>query len=88
MSRRLQLTVERLNYSACGFRVGDSIELHDDVFTLPDGQGFCFYALGTILPHITGRLAQGDGEQWLASEPQVLCPDPPEGVVFRLRSLG
>lgn len=83
----LELTVERLNYSACGFRVGDRLVIDGDEVMMPEGGSFCFYALGAILPVIDARLAGGDGAEWLATEPLLQCPDPPEGVLFRLREL-
>ncbi len=75
-------TVESMNYSACGLRVGDSFEVHDGQLRLPPGQSFCFYALASIIPLLSGHAGREDG--WLDACPLVACPDPPEALYIRL----
>ena len=78
-------TVESMNYSACGLRVGDTFEVRDGQLSLPAGQSFCFYALASIVPLFSGHAARGDN--WLASRPLVACPDPPEALYIRLEQV-
>jgi uncharacterized repeat protein (TIGR04076 family) len=79
---RIRGTVESMNYSACGLRVGDRFEVSDGKLSLPAGQSFCFYALASIVPLLSGHLGRDDA--WLASQPLVACPDPPEALYIRL----
>lgn len=80
MSPRLRCTVTSLNYSACGMSVGDWFELGHDGIRIPDGRGFCVYALSSALPTLRANRERGDIEEWLATQPQVQCPDPPESL--------
>ena len=80
----LRCTVESLNYSACGMQVGDHFDVVDGNLSLPTGRPFCYFALANVIPLLSGRLDTPAGEDWLATEPLLACPDPPEGVLMRL----
>ncbi len=82
MTNCIRGTVESMNYSACGLRVGDTFEVRDSQLSLPTGQSFCFYALASIVPLLNGHLARDDA--WLEHRPLVACPDPPEALYIRL----
>jgi uncharacterized repeat protein (TIGR04076 family) len=82
--RRVRCTVEAMNYSACGMRVGDSFEVGPEGVSLPEGKGFCFFAIASVAPLLNGRLDTPDVDAWLASRPLVACPDPPENLIMRL----
>ena len=81
---RVRATVESMNYSACGLEVGDWFEVGSDGLVLPPGKSFCYFAIGAVLPLVTGRLDRPDPHEWLASRPLVACPDPPENLLMRL----
>jgi uncharacterized repeat protein (TIGR04076 family) len=82
--RTVRCTVESMNYSACGLQVGDWFEVSRDGVVLPEGKGFCFFAIASVAPLLNGRLDTADVEAWLATRPQVACPDPSENLVMRL----
>lgn len=81
---RVRATVESFAYSACGLEIGDWFEVDRRGLTLPPGKSFCYFAIGAVVPLVTGRLDRPDAREWLASQPRVACPDPPENLVMRL----
>ena len=79
---RVRCTVADMNYSACAMQPGDYFEVDaDGEFTMPDGQGFCYFAVASALPHVTRYLG---GADWPDEPPLVACPDPPEALWMRL----
>ncbi len=82
--RRVRCTVESMNYSACALKKGDYFEIDAEGLHMPDGQSFCFFAIGTVLPLVNGRL---DDTEWLDSKPLLQCPDPPEALWMRLEAI-
>lgn len=78
---RIRCVVESLNYSACGLAVGDTFEIGDDGVATTSGVGICFYAIASVASMLS---AVDDVDAWLASEPRVACPDPPENLVLRV----
>lgn len=79
----VRCTVSQMNYSACGLAIGDWFEIGPDGVRLPEDGEFCWFAIASVLPIVAGRFGD-DLETWLASEPLLACPDPPEGLLMRL----
>lgn len=84
MSERIRCTVESMNYSACGLDVGDWFELDADGVHLPEGQGFCYFAMTNAIALARGRIGGAEAAAWLESRPRVCCPDPPEALWMTL----
>ena len=79
----LCVTVERIE-GRCnkGMCVGRTALVHESSLYLP--QPFCLYALQAIMPLLPAmqrRLAPGD---WMATENEVVCPDPAGNVILRI----
>lgn len=87
MTRRVRCTVESFNYSACGLEVGDHFDVDARGLTVPEGKRFCYFAIGSVVPLLAGRLDSPSAEAWLASRPLLACPDPPENLLMRLETL-
>lgn len=83
---RLRCVVDSMNYSACGHLPGDSFEVGPDGLRLGQDSGFCFFAVNAVLPVLLQRLGSADIEEWLASRPVVMCPDPPEALRMRVEA--
>lgn len=83
---RVRCTVASMNYSACGMQPGDWFEVGPDGFRMPDGQGFCYFAIAAVLPLVNGRTDSPEFREWLDSAPLVQCPDPPEDLRMTLSS--
>jgi len=88
MARGLRCVVESMNYSACGHVPGDAFELDEAGVRIDSSTGgFCFFAVSSLLPLLTERLGSDDVDEWLASRPMMMCPDPPEGLRIRVEAL-
>lgn len=79
----IRCTVESMNYSACGLKVGDSFEVDEDGLLVNAEEGFCYFAIASVLPLLHGRVGI-EGDAWLDERPLVACPDPPEALHMRL----
>lgn len=88
MARKVRCVVESMNYSACGHVAGDYFEVDADGLRIESSTGgFCFFAINSVLPLMAGRIGADDVDEWLASRPVVMCPDPPEGLRMRLEAI-
>ncbi|GAA0993013.1 putative repeat protein (TIGR04076 family) [Subtercola frigoramans] len=57
----------------------------DGNLSIPNGRPFCYFAIANVIPLLSGRLDTPAGQDWLASEPLLACPDPPEALYMRLK---
>jgi uncharacterized repeat protein (TIGR04076 family) len=87
MSIRVRCTVEVMNYSACGLRVGDYFDLTSTGVTVPAGRSFCYFAIANVVSAVGGRLDSDVPDCYLVSQPLLACPDPPEALHMRLRTM-
>lgn len=74
-----------MHYSACELAEGDYFDLDERGVALPSGRGFCMFAIAAVASALAGR--DEAVSEWLAREPLVACPDPPENLIMRLRAL-
>jgi uncharacterized repeat protein (TIGR04076 family) len=83
----LKITVERIEGECSeGMCVGRTALVRESSLYLP--QPFCLYAIGAalpLLPAMQRRLEPGD---WMATENEVVCPDPLGNVILRIEKLG
>lgn len=86
-AERIRCTVESMNYSPCGLRPGDSFEIDAEGVHLPEGTGFCYFAMVNAIAVARGRIGGVDTDEWLASKPRVACPDPPEALWMTLEAV-
>jgi uncharacterized repeat protein (TIGR04076 family) len=83
----LCITVERIE-GECneGMCVGRTALVRESSLYLP--QPFCLYAIAAalpLLPAMQRRLEPGD---WMATENEVVCPDPLGSVILRIEKVG
>lgn len=89
MTRTLRCTVDAMNYSACGHRIGDAFEVGPDGIRIDSANGgFCYFAVASIAPVLAARLESPELDDWLATEPVMMCPDPPEALRMRVVEVG
>jgi len=83
----LRIAVERIEGRCLeGMCVGRTALLRGSSLYLPEP--FCLYAMQAVLPLLPAMqrpLAPGD---WMASENEVVCPDPLGNVVLRIEKVG
>ncbi|MGI9659526.1 MAG: TIGR04076 family protein [Gaiellaceae bacterium] len=85
----LRVTVHEIRgRSVCGMQVGDWFEVRNSSqLVIPEGRHFCMYALSSALPLLAAKQRELDGNDWLASDSLVACPDPDEGLIMRIERL-
>ncbi len=74
--------------SVCGLAVGDSFEVTEsNRLRIPAGKHFCLYALGAVLPLLSGYQRAAQAGDWMTQESLVACPDPEERLIMRIERL-
>jgi len=66
----------------CGHAVGDSFELKSGQLSLPDGHGFCLFALQATLPVLPAKQRQLHRNDWMWTDTRIHCPDPACGTIM------
>ena len=69
--------------------VGSTFYIRNACLEIPPGQSICMFALGSLLPPLTGAIMkteEGEGMLDLLDEWQ--CPDPLAKVIFRIEKAG
>lgn len=71
--------------SVCGLAVGDWFEVTEsNRLRIPAGKHFCLYALGAVLPLLSGYQRAAQAGDWMTQESLVVCPDPEERLTMRI----
>lgn len=74
--------------SVCGLVVGDFFEVTEsNRLRIPAGKHFCLYALGAVLPLLSGYQRAAQAGDWMTQESLVACPDPDERLIMRIERL-
>ncbi|MDQ6908497.1 MAG: TIGR04076 family protein [Chloroflexota bacterium] len=74
--------------SVCGLAVGDFFEVTEsNRLRIPAGKHFCLYALGAVLPLLSGYQRAAQAGDWMTQESLVACPDPDERLIMRIERL-
>ncbi len=83
----LRITVERIE-GQCneGMCVGRTALVRESSLYLP--QPFCLYALQAIMPLLPAMQRRLDPGDWMATENEVVCPDPLGNVILRVEKVG
>jgi uncharacterized repeat protein (TIGR04076 family) len=72
----------------CGLAVGDYFEVTEsNRLRIPAGKHFCLYALGAVLPLLSGYQRAAQPGDWMTQESRVACPDPEERLIMRIERL-
>jgi uncharacterized repeat protein (TIGR04076 family) len=82
----LRITVVAIKgRSVCGLAVGDFFEVTEsNRLHIPPGKHFCLYALGAVLPLLSGYQRAVQAGDWMTQESLVACPDPEERLIMRI----
>ncbi|MFX1412171.1 MAG: TIGR04076 family protein, partial [Promethearchaeota archaeon] len=83
----LRITVERIEGRCLeGMCVGRTALLRGSSLYLP--QPFCLYALQAALPLLPAMQRRLEPSDWMATENDVVCPDPLGNVILRIEKVG
>ena len=72
----------------CSMAVGDCFYLRGGKLSLPQGQGFCVYALQATLPLLPAKQRHNHPADWLETDARVTCPDPACRLIMRIDRTG
>lgn len=72
----------------CSHQRGDAFEVHGENLHFEVGKPFSMYALGAILPLLASKQRPLDGNDWMATDHIVACPDPNCGARFKISRIG
>jgi uncharacterized repeat protein (TIGR04076 family) len=86
ISGDLVITTERIEGRCLeGMCVGRTALLRGSSLYLP--QPFCLYALQAVLPLLPAMQRKLDPGDWMATENEVVCPDPLGNVILRIEKV-
>ncbi len=68
----------------CNHKVGDYFELSGENLSMPSGQTFTIYALGSLLALLPAKQRITDPNDCMTTDPDVACPDPNCKAIFRI----
>lgn len=85
----LRVTVTEIRgRSVCGMAVGDYFELTESSkLRIPEGKHFCIYALNSVLPFLAAKQRELTGNDWLARDNEIVCPDPEEQLIMTIQRI-
>lgn len=69
----------------CNHKVGDYFELSGENLSIPAGQTFTIYALGSLLALLPAKQRMTDPHDFMSTDAEVACPDPNCGALFRIK---
>jgi len=68
----------------CEHTVGEYFELKGEKLSIPPGQTFSIYALGTLLAILPVKQRMTHQNDWITTDEFFACPDPNCGARFRI----
>ncbi len=68
----------------CNHKIGDYFELSGENISIPAGQTFTIYALGSLLALLPAKQRITDPNDFMSTDTDVACPDPNCGAIFRI----
>lgn len=71
----------------CNHKVGDYFELSGENLSIPAGQTFTIYALGSLLALLPAKQRMTDPNDFMTTDTDVACPDPNCGAIFRIQRI-
>ena len=83
--KNLKVTCVKAEGACSRTKVGTTFYIRNARLEIPPGQSICMFALGSLLPPLTGAIMkteEGEGMLDLLEEWQ--CPDPLAKVIFRI----
>jgi uncharacterized repeat protein (TIGR04076 family) len=83
--KNLKITCVKVEGKCSRSNVGTTFYIRNAKLEIPPEQSICIFALGSILPPITGAIIKNqEGEGLLDVLEEWQCPDPLAKVIFRI----
>jgi uncharacterized repeat protein (TIGR04076 family) len=84
-ARNLKITCIKAEGKCGSTKVGSTFSVRNEKLFIPDGQGVCIYALGSLLgPIIAATVDSKEGKGVLDILDEWTCPDSKAKVVFKI----
>jgi len=81
----LQIVVESITGNCtCQMNVGDVVDLKSGSIHTPKGNGFCLYALQSVIPLLPAKQRRLHPADWMETDTRAVCPDPECGLTMRI----
>jgi uncharacterized repeat protein (TIGR04076 family) len=85
----LTVVVEAIEgHCTCTMRVGDRFFLRGGRLSLPEGAGFCLYALQAVIPLLPAKQRKSQPADWMETDTRAACPDPACRLIMRIDRTG
>jgi len=69
-------------------KVGDYVEIENDLLTLPAGKKVCTWSLSAMLPYLAAIQRKHDEKSdWLSDAGSVMCSDKDVGVIWKIEKI-
>jgi len=89
MFNNLKITCIKCEGKCNRSKVGSTYYVRDAKLEIPEGESICVFALGSILPAITGSIISSKEDEGLMDILQEWqCPDPEAKVIYRIERDG
>ena len=83
--RNLKITCIKSEGNCGRTKVGSTFSVRNEKLVIPDGQGVCIYALGSLMgPIIAATMDSKEGKGMLDILDEWTCPDSKATVVFKI----
>ena len=84
----LKITITKVEGDCSRSCEGTQFFIRNACLEIPEGEGVCIYALGSLLPVISGAIIRSEqGESILDILEEWQCPDPLAKVIFKVEPL-
>ena len=85
---KVQAKVVKMNGKCHYHRIGDYIEVEDDLMKVPDRKKVCIWSLSTLLPFMSAVQRKHDeSSDWLSDVDFIQCPDSSVEVLWEIKKV-
>jgi uncharacterized repeat protein (TIGR04076 family) len=81
-------TIEGERPFVCSHEVGSAFEVRGENLHFEPDRPFSMYALAALLPLLPAKQRPLNGNDWMATDHVIACPDPHCGARFRISRIG
>lgn len=83
------MTIEHIRGKCtCDHTVGDHFEMRGGKIFIPNGRGFCLYAMQPAIPLLPAKQRATHPNDWMSTDARVTCADPNCGLVLLIERVG
>ena len=85
---KIRATVVDMHGKCHYHKLGDYVEVENDLLTIPEGKKACTWSLTAMLPYLAAIQRKHDEEKdWLSNAGTVMCSDKDVGVIWKIEKI-